>query len=376
MKADRHLASTSFGAWIHHYRLPRFLHPGAWWIWALALAAAASQTSNPILLGLTIAVVTVVVVNRRAAAEWALAFKWYLLAGTIIVVLRVAFRILFAGSGPTVLFSLPTFGWFGGQISAEAILAGFYDGLRLATMIICVGAANVLANPKRVLAAIPSALYEVGTVLIVSLSVFPQLAESVLRVRRARALRGGPRRGRHALRGIVIPVLADALDRSLLLAAAMDSRGYGRQLQVPRRTRRLTSALLLTGVVGIGIGAYGLMDNSGEAPELVGAPLLLGGIVLGVIGFALSGRRIQRSRYRPDRWRSAELLVVASGMAAAVTMFVSAGLNPVVLHPSPYEGVWPQPVLLPVIGLLIAVLPSVLTPQPGDRPLRKGRVVK
>lgn len=80
------------------------------------------------------------------------------------------------------------------------------------------------------------------------------------------------------------------------------------------------------------------MDNSGEAPKLVGAPLLLGGIVLGVIGFALSGRRIQRSRYRPDRWRGSELLVVASGMTAAITMFVSVGLDPVVLHPRPTRG--------------------------------------
>ena len=34
------------------------------------------------------------------------------------------------------------------------------------------------------------------------------------------------------MRGIVIPVLADALDRSLMLAAAMDSRGYGRRADV------------------------------------------------------------------------------------------------------------------------------------------------
>ena len=31
-------------------RLPRDLHPVAWWIWALGLAAAASFTTNPYLL--------------------------------------------------------------------------------------------------------------------------------------------------------------------------------------------------------------------------------------------------------------------------------------------------------------------------------------
>ena len=28
-------------------RLPRDLHPVAWWLWALGLAAAASLTTNP-----------------------------------------------------------------------------------------------------------------------------------------------------------------------------------------------------------------------------------------------------------------------------------------------------------------------------------------
>ena len=38
-------------------RLPRELHPVAWWIWALGLATAASRTTNPLLLGSILAVV-------------------------------------------------------------------------------------------------------------------------------------------------------------------------------------------------------------------------------------------------------------------------------------------------------------------------------
>ena len=40
-------------------RLPRDLHPAAWWLWALALAAAASRTTNPLLLALVLATVGV-----------------------------------------------------------------------------------------------------------------------------------------------------------------------------------------------------------------------------------------------------------------------------------------------------------------------------
>jgi formate hydrogenlyase subunit 4 len=38
-------------------RSPRLLHPAAWWLWGLAMAVAASRTTNPFLLALTIAVV-------------------------------------------------------------------------------------------------------------------------------------------------------------------------------------------------------------------------------------------------------------------------------------------------------------------------------
>ncbi|MCC6183209.1 MAG: energy-coupling factor transporter transmembrane protein EcfT, partial [Microthrixaceae bacterium] len=41
------------------------MHPGAWWIWALGLATAASRTTNPLVLGLLIAVVALVVSARR-----------------------------------------------------------------------------------------------------------------------------------------------------------------------------------------------------------------------------------------------------------------------------------------------------------------------
>ena len=76
-----------------------------------------------------------------------------------------------------------------GPVTREALLAGLYDGLRLAAIVICIGAANSLANPKRLLKSVPPALYEIGTTLVVAVTVFPQLADSARRVRAAQALR-------------------------------------------------------------------------------------------------------------------------------------------------------------------------------------------
>ena len=138
-----------------------------------------------------------------------------------------------------------------GPVTRESVLAGLYDGLRLGTIVICVGAANALANPKRLLRSVPAALHEVGTALVVAVTVLPQLVDSARRVRAAQALRAGDTRRTGRLRRYLVPVLEDALERSLRLAAGMDTRGYGRSAGAPPAERRLTGGLMLLGLCGV-----------------------------------------------------------------------------------------------------------------------------
>ncbi|MBQ1083819.1 energy-coupling factor transporter transmembrane protein EcfT [Nocardiopsis sp. B62] len=351
--------------------MPRALHPGAWWIWALGLAAAASQTSNPLLLVLFACAAGYVVARRRTDAPWALAFRMYLIVGAFIIVSRLVFRVVFGGGqGDVILFTLPeiplpeTAGGIRlfGPVALEQLLSGLYDGVRLATMVLCVGAANALANPKRLLKSVPGALYEVGTSVVVAMTVAPQLVESVGRVRRARRLRAGHQKGFRALRGIVIPVLEDALNRSLALAAAMASHGYGRVGDTPPRTRLVTGFLVVGGLVGVCVGLYGLMDAS-TSPHM-GTWGMAAGLTLAVAGFVLGGRRVRRTRYRPDRWRPAEFLVAGSGAAAALLVNLTTRVDAASLYPSLNPLAWPELTLLPALAVLAAVLPAWLTPPP------------
>ncbi|MHB1138554.1 MAG: energy-coupling factor transporter transmembrane component T family protein [Microthrixaceae bacterium] len=356
-------------------RLPRALHPGAWWLWALGMATAASRTTNPLLLGLTLAVVGYVVSARRTDAPWAKGFRAYLVLGLVIIAIRVLFRMVLDGQyGEHVLFTLPEVPLpdaaagirLGGPVSLEGLLAAFYDGLRLATLLICLGAANVLANPKRLLKSVPGALHEVGVAVTVALTVAPQLVESGQRVYRARRLRGEVGRRTRVFRAIVIPVMTDALDRSLLLAAAMDARGYGRVQHVPRRTRTLTGTLVLVGLVGVCIGTYGLLD--GSTSWTLGAPMLGFGLTAAGAGFLIGGQRVRRTRYRPDPWSWAEWGVTASGVAVAAGMFALARVDPADLNPSLQPLTWPPLPLAPTLVILVGILPAFIAPPPPRTP--------
>jgi energy-coupling factor transport system permease protein len=159
-----------------------------------------------------------------------------------------------------------------------------------------------------------------------------------------------------------MPVIHDALDRSFRLAAAMDSRGYGRSGEVPARVRRLTAALLLAGLLGLCLGTYGLLDTS--TPRALGVPALALGITLAAAGLVLGGRRVRRSRYRPDPWAFAEWCTALSGIAAAVATIVAGSHNASALNPSTYPLAWPALPVLPAAAILLALLPTVLTPPP------------
>ncbi|MDO5678026.1 MAG: energy-coupling factor transporter transmembrane component T [Propionibacteriaceae bacterium] len=369
---------------IRRYLLPRPLHPFSWWGWAILLAVAASSTSNPLLIIGIIAVACLVVFARRADTPWAKAFKLYLWLGLFIVILRVAFRIVFGGGdGATVLFTLPHIplpSWVQGirllgPVSLEAILTGLYDGLRLAAIIICVGAANALANPKKLLASLPGALYELGTVMVVAVSALPQLAESAQRVVRVRRLRRSPeaRTRRQRLRvveTIIVPVLSDALERSLSLAASMDVRGYGRSGTGSSRDRLLALGLGLAAMSLIAVWAYRFLSKARDF-YLLGFPmastaLLLVGLAAAAAALWISGRTVQRTQYRPIRWRLAESLVIGSGLATTVVLTLIAQYGDAsALFPSIQPFTWPELSLPMLLVLVLAALPAFLTPLPA-----------
>ncbi|GGW82261.1 energy-coupling factor transporter transmembrane component T [Streptomyces lomondensis] len=351
----------------------RAIHPGAWWLWSLSLGTAATRTTNPLLLALLITVSAYVVATRRPETPWSRSYGAFVKLALAVLLIRLVFAIVLGSPipGTHTLFTLPEAGlpaWaqgirLGGEVTAEALAFALYDGLKLATLLICVGAANALANPSRLLKSLPGALYEMGVAVVVALTFAPNLIADVQRLRAARRLRGRPDKGLRGLLQVGLPVLEGALERSVALAAAMDARGYGRTAQVPAAVRRTTAALTLGGLLGVCAGTYGLLTAEGGT---YGVPVLLVGIVAALAGLKLGGRRSLRTRYRPDRWDVRAWLVVASGVAVAALLTLASVRDPAALHPGVVPLVAPTLPLWPAAAVLLGLLPAFVAPDPKE----------
>lgn len=344
-------------------RSARPLHPVSWWAWALGLAVAASLTTNPVLLGLVIAVVGYVAVARRPMTPWSRSYVVFLRLGLVVLAVRIGLFALVAGApGNHVLLRLPQLGlpeWLaglrlGGPVTLEGLLSASYDGLRLAAVLCCIGAANTLTNPRRLLKSLPAALFAAGVAVTVAMSVAPQAVASLSRLRAARRMRGHADRGWRSVRGLLLPVLEGALDGSVELAAAMDSRGFGRRAARSGVSGRVAATATLLGLLLAAASSYGVL--AGSAPSLLGWPLLGVGLGLLVVGL-IAGSRGGRSHYRPDPWRWRETVVAASGILPAVAV----SLAPLTaIDPSTYPPVVPALPLAAMAGVLVALLPALL----------------
>lgn len=214
----------------------RVLHPLAWWIWAGSIAIGIAKASSVLLALATVGAVAIVVARKSENAPWSKSFQWSLKVGIWVIAIRTITGVLIGvPSAGRTLFTIPQIPlptWMpgiriGGVVTAERLTATAHDGIMLAAIIALLGAAASLASPHRLLRSLPVMVYEFGVAVVIATSVLPQLVSSSARIREAQRLRGQNIRGLRGWRRLALPLLEDALSRSLDLAAAMDSRGYG-----------------------------------------------------------------------------------------------------------------------------------------------------
>ena len=134
---------------------------------------------------------------------------WFALA---FVGLRLIYRVVFGG--------LP----HGNTEWGSTIFGVGRSALPFVAVILVFGALNVIVDLRGALARglTRGGLRRLRTVMVISLSAFPALLESVRTVRWSRRMRRDS-----SLRSLVVPVLERALDRGVTLGASLEQRGFG-----------------------------------------------------------------------------------------------------------------------------------------------------
>lgn len=348
------------------------LHPWAWWSWALACAVLANLVGNLLLLSLLAAAILVVVLANRGPQAWRRGLGFYLALAGVIIAMRLVFRIVLGGTGSgPVLLDLPELElpeWaagisIGGPLTLGELQFTLTDAARLAVLVLALGAANCLADPRTALRSVPAALHDVSVAIVITLTVLPQLIASTFRINRGRRLRRRNSRGLRAVAATLVPVLEDAVEGAMALATSMEARGFGRTRE-QRSVGRGTGLALVGAALAMVIGVFwllGVAPTSGRVlgvgiEQWIGLALLGTGTAVGVVSLLRSGRRLAVTRYRPQPWARAEwaLLALAVSLVVLTCWWGSAWGAPTDLRPSGWPTLTAPAVILP----LVAVLPA------------------
>ena len=208
----------------------------SWWLWSITLAITSIRTQNNIFIFVLILLFIVVVNQRRNIENWANPFKLTMQLALVAMVIRMIFAVVIGTPLPgEILFSLPRLQlpeWLagiriGGDVTKERMLLVFTESMKFAIVLIAFGAASALSSPVQIIKSISGRVYLFGVILIIAVSVLPQIVQSFNRVLAARRMRGLAKLSIKNFRSVITPVLEESLERALDLSAAMESRGFG-----------------------------------------------------------------------------------------------------------------------------------------------------
>jgi energy-coupling factor transport system permease protein len=229
----------------------------AWLVWSLAAVAVALSTDNPVYRGLVAAAALNVLIawlppGRRLRP---LAFG---------LVFAVFFAVLINGlaghGGSDTIVRLPdAVPVFGGPITVESLLFGGSVGLGLVAALLAVAPLSLVLQSHDVIDALPHRLERTGIAVATSLNLISGIGSTFQAVRDAQVMRGWKPRGVRSWREVFVPVVLTAIEDSIVLAEAMEARGFG----AGRRTSyssalRQPSDVLVAGAALAAFAAFAL----------------------------------------------------------------------------------------------------------------------
>jgi energy-coupling factor transport system permease protein len=171
-------------------------------------------------------------------------------------------------TGADVLVRLPA-DWplVGGPLTVESLAFGGALGLGLVAALLAVAPLSLILEPHDVVDAMPRPLERTGIAVATSLNLVSGFGRTFTAVRDAQRMRGWRPRGIRSWNEVLVPVVLTAIEDSVLLAEAMEARGFGagRRTSYARSTIDRWDWIVVAGA----LGAAGLFVGA----RLVGAPI-------------------------------------------------------------------------------------------------------
>ncbi|MDQ7028473.1 MAG: energy-coupling factor transporter transmembrane component T [Ardenticatenia bacterium] len=243
-------------------------------------------------------------------------------------------------------------------MTLEAVTFGLVTGLNLLVLLLLFEAFGAGVDYAALLRFVPGFLFRAGLVTSIALTFVPQTLRTFRDVREAQMIRGHRFHSWRDLAPLMVPVVVIGLERSVQLAEAMESRGFGGPTGATDRLKPRLALLLGIASLLLGLGLRSLWDR----PWPVAGLVLAGGSLL-VWGFRHMGRRVRRTRYRLYSWTRADVVLAVAGGVLAGSVLAARLWAPEQLLYYPYPRVmWP--VFSPWLGVLFALVatPALLVP--------------
>jgi len=362
----------------------------AWLIWLAAALTVAMIATNPLYLVIVLMCVALVRASHGAGASPLPAWRF----GLAVVGFSTLYNALLTHFGDTVLVALPrAMPLVGGPVTLEAAAFGASRGLALWTILAVSSTLNDILSPYELVRLTPRFLRQAGLVVSITLAFVPQTVRSFKQVREAQAIRGHQLRGFRDLAALLVPLLADSLEKAVQLAEAMEARGYGQisnlKSQNPNgnvRAKTLAPALRFGASAGIRNPKSEILTGGGLAGLLAGWLVEaywrngIGWIIVGAsaIAFAAGIRMImadapQTTHYKRQTWSTRDTLLSALSALPLAAMIAIAILDPQALAFYPYPRVTLPPFDVR-LGICLALLgaPACMRPRDGRQPITQS----
>jgi len=326
---------------------------------------------NPWLLVQTLVIVWVVRAVWKSAMS-SLSLGWFLKTAAIFGLVSVAFNVLTAHAGNQVITELPG-SWLivGGPLTWNALVYGLLGGTALFTLVLTGLTVSALISWIDLFHVIPRRLAPIAVTGSVAWAFLPQTAVAWRQIREAQTMRGHRFRGVRDFIPIIVPLMAGGLDRSLAMAEALESRGFGASPSAsPRQAGGAARDAafgfgIVTGLGGLAVAVYCLAVGLASWAMVAAAVAGLSLVVL----FRLSPPSgVSRTRYRVLAWTGADSLVTATSLLALAAVVAWNGVSPASLAYSPYPDMTMPPVDLP----LLLTLGLLMVPATVYRPARQA----